>query len=183
MSSKKGPGGTAQSQSKEQMSLAVIRMIVAATGLNTSEPAIDNFGIDISLIAKDLPGLYEETYIATQLKCVQRSAVKFDMKNKELVYPLPAKNYNKLVTKGMHPKILILHVAPNDQSKWAHFNKVSCTMYHASYWLYLGGQPKTTKGNKTVRIPFSQVLTPKAVMWMMKQTNLDIPLFNCKGVY
>ncbi|TOG85990.1 DUF4365 domain-containing protein [Vibrio parahaemolyticus] len=183
MSSERGLGGAALSHSKEQLSLAYIQSLIAMTGLNGLEPRIDNYGIDITLTGKDFNGEFDEPHLAAQLKCAQLSAVKIDKKTKEIVYKLPSKNYNKLVKRGLFPKILVVHLAPNNQSDWIYFNKLGLTMRHASYWLCLTDKPMTTNQNITVRVPLSQQLTPRSLIWMMTKISNGEDLTNCGGNY
>ncbi|BBM66324.1 hypothetical protein VA249_29700 [Vibrio alfacsensis] len=184
MSAEKGPGGTAVSHSKELLSLAYIEALVAICGLNSLKPTIDNDGIDIVLAGKDFKdGIVEDPHVAAQLKCAQKSAIRIDTKTKELVYQCPAKNYNKLIGKGMLPRILVVHMAPNSQSDWMYFNKLGLTMRYASYWVSLEGLPETSQQSISVRIPLSQQLTPKSLMWIMTKISNCEPLFNCKGEY
>ena len=183
-SSERGVGGAAISHSKEQLSLAYIQSLIAVTGLNGLEPIIDNYGIDITLSGKNFPGLlYDEPLLAAQLKCAQLSAIRIDRKTDELVYKLPAKNYNKLITKGMLPKILIVHLAPNNQADWIYFNKLGFTIRHASYWISLAGRNATKQQNITIRIPLSQQLTPRSLIWMMTRISNGEDIINCGGNY
>lgn len=185
MSKERGPGGTAISHSKELLSLAYIESLVAVCGLNSLEPKIDNDGIDIVLGGKDFTkGDIHNPHIAAQLKCVQKSALRIDTKRQELVYQCPAKNYNKLVnSRGMFQQILVVHLAPNNQSDWMYFNKMGLTMRYASYWVNLAGKDITEQKSISVRIPLSQQLTPKSLMWMMTKVSKSESIFNCEGGY
>ncbi|MBE3670966.1 MULTISPECIES: DUF4365 domain-containing protein [Vibrio] len=184
MGKDRGYGGTAISHSKEQLSLAYIQSLVAVTGINALEPKIDNYGIDITLIGKNFPGSFcDEPQLAAQLKCAQWSAIKLDGSSKELVYQLPAKNFNKLVTRGMLPKILVVHVAPNNATDWIHFNRIGFTIRHASYWVSLSDRDQTTQKSISVRIPLTQQLTPTSLIWMMTRISNGEQLFNCGGKY
>jgi hypothetical protein len=184
MSKERGYGGTAISHSKEQLSLAYIQSLIAVTGINGLEPKIDNYGIDITLIGKDFPGIfYDEPKLEVQLKCAQWSAIRIDKKTKELIYQLPSKNYNKLIKKGMLPKILVVHLAPNNPNDWIYFNKTGFTIRHASFWADLANKQPTGQDSISVRIPFTQQLTPTSLIWMMTKISNGAPLFNCGGKY
>ncbi|HCZ9714708.1 DUF4365 domain-containing protein [Vibrio alginolyticus] len=184
MSKERGLGGTAVSHSKELLSLAYIESLIAVSGLNSLKPEIDNNGIDIVISGKDFTdGFIDDPHMSAQLKCVQKSALRLDLETRELVYQCPAKNYNKLVTRGMLPKILVVHMAPNTQSEWMYSNKVGLTLSYASYWVCLADRPQTNQQSISVRIPLSQQLTSKSLIWMMKKISKGEDIFNCEGGY
>jgi hypothetical protein len=166
----RGEGGTAVAHSKELLSLAYIQSLITPIGLNYNEPIIDNDGIDITIRGKGFSGYYPKPQLEIQLKCAQLSAVRIDRKKRELAYDLPIHNYNELVGPNLLPSILVLHLAPNNPSDWTYYNREGVTLRYTSYWTSLDGLKKSNNSTKiTVRIPLSQQLTQKSLLWMMQR--------------
>ncbi|WP_394212286.1 DUF4365 domain-containing protein [Enterovibrio calviensis] len=170
-------GGTALSHSKESLSLAFIQALLASTGLNHNEPKIDNDGIDITIRGKNYPGLYGEPKIEAQLKCTAKANC-IDIEKNELVFQLEKKNYNYLVGPSPLPIILVVHYAPKSHDEWLKETNTGTTIKYASYWYSLYGDKKIDNGSKVIRIPLTQRLTRKSLLWMMEEASEGRRIYN-----
>lgn len=177
----RGAGGTAQSHSKELLSVAYIQALCAAAGLNYNEPVIDNDGVDITIRGKGFRGEYSCPKIELQLKCTSSHSY-IDSSSGELVYPLPVNNYNYLVSPSVVPILLAVHFSPIEQVSWLQQKDLGLTLRYATYWCSLSGLPVSTNGSTvSVRIPLSQRLGPDTLIWMMQQVSSRKPILNSVG--
>lgn len=177
----RGAGGTAQSHSKELLSIAYIQALCATAGLNYNEPQIDNDGVDITIRGKGFQGTYSCPKIELQLKCTSSHSY-IDSATNELVYPLPASNYNYLVSPSVLPILLAVHFAPIDQVSWLQHKDLGLTLRYATYWCSLAGLPVSSNNSTvSVRIPLTQRLSPNTLIWMMEQAALRKPIQNSAG--
>lgn len=174
----RGAGGTAQSHSKELLSIAYIQALCATAGLNYNEPKIDNDGVDITIRGKGFSGNYSCPRIEFQLKCTSSHSY-IDHSTNELVYPLPVHNYNYLVSPSVVPILLAVHFSPIDQTSWLQHKDLGMTLRYATYWCSLAGLPVSNNNSSvTVRIPLSQRLGPNTLIWMMQQVSSEKPIMN-----
>lgn len=162
---KYGFGGTYITHMQEDLSLAYMQVICAQTGFNYLKPERDNDGIDIVVRGKGFIGNVKEPKLEIQLKCcLEIEAINYQKKHIKFV--LEAKNYNKL-NDNIYPSILVVHIAPKSHKEWVQQNALGTTLRFASYWYSLDGMPDI-KSQKTLYIPFEQVLDSDALCKIMK---------------
>lgn len=144
---------------KEEFSYGYIKLLASISGLVVTEPnrALDNAGIDINIKAPgEIKGVFSPN-IDAQVKCTSRDIVKYNV----LKYPLPVKNYRRLIGKSSVPQILIVVTVPRDINDWLSIAKGETLVQSCAYWISLKGREVTeNKTNVTIDIPTSNVLTP-----------------------
>ncbi|MEZ8273577.1 DUF4365 domain-containing protein [Vibrio splendidus] len=92
------------------------------------------------------------------------------MKNQELVFKLPIKNYNDLREVDDLPKILIVVFCPKDHNEWVSHTCLKSEVRFSGYWTCIQGFPAVNNGTKvTVRIPFSQFFSNVSLIELMEK--------------
>ncbi|MBV1842737.1 DUF4365 domain-containing protein [Photobacterium ganghwense] len=179
----RGRGGTATSHSKELVSVSYMYALCAHTGLNLSDPVIDNDGVDVTLRGKGYTGYaWTKPKLDIQLKCTRFKRSNLDFKNGTLSYLLKKENYDEL-TDTSYPSILVINTVPRIQENWVQQNNHSIGLRYGCYWYSLMGEQKLVRGSKALKIPLSQKLTPEATLWLMEQAASKKIITNTGGVY
>ncbi|EHU0328781.1 DUF4365 domain-containing protein [Vibrio vulnificus] len=183
MNCARGKGGTAVSHSKELVSLSYMYALCASTGLNISDPIIDNDGIDVTFRGKGYHGFaWTKPKLDAQLKCTTFKRSNIDFKKGVLSFKLYKNNYDEL-TDLSYPSILIINTVPSLQEKWVQQNNHSINLRYSCYWYSLMGEKKLAKGSRILKVPLTQKLTPAALLWLMEQTASKKIISNNGGVY
>ncbi|CAK2804528.1 DUF4365 domain-containing protein [Vibrio splendidus] len=183
MSSSRGQGGSLTSHSKELVSISYMYAICAQTGLNLSDPVIDNDGVDTTLRGKGYHGYtWSKPKVDIQLKCTRFKRKNIDFKTRTLSFNLKKINYDEL-TDTEYPSILIVNTVPTEQDNWIVQNNHSLGLRYNCYWYSLMGNKPLSKQSRTLKIPLSQRLTPEAVLWLMEQAAHKRVIENTGGVY
>lgn len=152
---------------QERFSSAYVKLMCAAAKINYSEPTTDNESIDIELIGKGFRGKWKRPRLLAQLKCTSNYKY-IDLKNQELVFPLPLKNYNDLRETDDLPKILIVVFCPKDNSEWVEHSSLQSKIRFSGYWVSIEGYPEVPNTtNVTVRVPFSQAFNNLTLLELM----------------
>ncbi|NJL09522.1 MAG: DUF4365 domain-containing protein [Calothrix sp. SM1_7_51] len=144
---------------KEEFSYGYIKLLASISGLVVTESnrALDNAGIDINIKAPgEIKGVFSPN-IDAQVKCTSRDIVKYNI----LKYPLPIKNYRRLIGKSSVPQILIIVTVPKEINDWLNITDGETLVKSCAYWISLKGWSATeNQTNITVDIPTKNVLTP-----------------------
>ncbi|QDE29813.1 DUF4365 domain-containing protein [Shewanella polaris] len=183
MSNVRGQGGSLTSHSKELVSISYMFAICAQTGLNLTEPKLDNDGVDVTLRGKGYKSYaWSKPKLDIQLKCTRFKRSNINFKSSTLSFQLKKENYNELIDLD-YPSILIVHTVPTNQADWIKLTNHSIGLRYNCYWYSLMGEAELSKGSRTLKIPLSQRLTPEAAMWLMEQVASKKPIQNTGGVY
>ncbi|ELA6587529.1 DUF4365 domain-containing protein [Vibrio alginolyticus] len=181
--SSRGIGGTATSHSKEMVSISYMYALCAQTGLNLSDPVIDNDGIDITFRGKGYKSFaWSKPKLDVQLKCTQLKRANIDFKSRTLKFKLDKHNYDEL-TDTEYPSILVVNLVPRNQEDWVQQNNHSLGLRYGCFWFSLMGEKILSKGSKTIKIPLDQKLTTEALKWLMEQAASKSIIKNTGGVY
>ncbi|MCD9527555.1 DUF4365 domain-containing protein [Photobacterium carnosum] len=183
MSNNRGQGGSLTSHSKELVSISYMFAICAQTGLNLSDPKLDNDGVDITLRGKGYKNYaWSKPKVDIQLKCTRFKRSNIDFKKRTLSFQIKKENYNEL-TDVEYPSILVINTVPKNQDHWIKQNNHSLGLRYNCYWYSLMGENELSKGSKILKIPLSQKLTPEAVLWLMEQAASKKIIKNIGRVY
>ena len=139
---------------QEQLSLAYVKAVVFRSGFNMSEPAVDCYGIDGTIVDPPRNGVNRVDF---QLK----STTQHTVRENEIAYDLRVKNYNRLVYEGGLPCVLILFVMPRDEAQWICHSEEKLCLRKCAYWVSLEGKPRSDHSS-SVRVcaPRSQTFDP-----------------------
>jgi hypothetical protein len=142
-----------QSQQMEQFSLAMVRVVAAAAGIDCYKPSVDHGSVDVVFAAR-LPR------VEAQVKCTYRDLLKSD----GLYYPLKRKNYDDLRLEGLVlPRYLFVAVVPQTTSDWLYASDEQLLLQRSIWWTSLEGQAEAKQTTVTVVLPRVNVLTPQAL--------------------
>lgn len=159
---------------KEEFSYAYIHAIASVAGFSfqiKSRP-MDNAGVDATI---EMPGESEDMLfpkLDIQVKCTASTDI-ID-KDKDLIkYPLPVKNYNRLIHNNpLIPIILVIILVPENVDNWISISEQDqeTLLRKCAYWISLTGQAKTKNNtNKTIKISLKNIFTPDSLKSIMEK--------------
>ena len=153
---------------KEEFSYAYINSIVSTAGFSQDiKPhSMDMRGVDLTIESSEKPF----PKLDVQVKSTSSSDI-IDVKNNHIKYDLKVINYNQLIDQcRLAPLILILVLLPKDIDDWVVINdkKQETLIKKCAYWISLKGR-NPTKNTKNIRIkiPLTNLLTPKSLKSIM----------------
>jgi hypothetical protein len=112
---------------KEMLSIAYVRAIVAAAGLNVGRMDIDDDSIDIEVAARGPFGTVRSPKLDLQLKCTATGMLTTDY----LSLQISMKNYDDLRHQDYEtPRILVAVVIPDKLGCWLHQTNWSLAVHH-----------------------------------------------------
>ncbi len=147
---------------KEEFSYAYVKLLASVSGFIVTDAnrALDNAGIDITIRA---PGIIKGIFspgIDAQVKCTSQDVVKDTF----IKYPLPVKNYRRLIGKSAVSQILIIVVVPKDLSNVINILQNETFVKSCAYWTSLKGRQDTSNDETiTIEIPKENVLTSQVL--------------------
>jgi len=152
-------------QQKEQFSIAYVRAVAAAAGVNIYKPEVDDDSVDIGFCTRIVRERMQRPKLEAQLKCtvgVAEDEVEFR-------FPLKVKNYNDLRDDDIVPRLLILVVVPAEVDGWLHQTPEQMVLRKSAYWVRLTGLPETTNTTTvTVPVPKNQLFDVTALRRLLE---------------
>jgi hypothetical protein len=154
---------------QEALCRAYVRAVAAQAGVICGKPESD-YGVDLCLRVVRIRGrrhLDRGGQIDLQLKSTML-AIEEDT---EIKYDLDVTTYDDLREEMDNcPRILVLLVLPDDESKWLEQSPEQLLLRRCVYWLSLTGRPPT-KSTSTVRIaiPRANVFSVDAVRLLLNR--------------
>jgi hypothetical protein len=154
---------------KEGLSVAYVTALAHSSGLLLGGFSFD-YGLDGNFSGVRKNGKRYASngfYLDFQLK----ASCNVDIYDDYIKYNLESKTYNDLVDTNVGtPRILILYKLPNKRSLWFNINESGIYLKECAWWCSLVGQkPTTNKQRISIKIPRSQVLTPKVLRELMNK--------------
>ncbi|HEY7422650.1 MAG TPA: DUF4365 domain-containing protein [Gemmataceae bacterium] len=147
-------------QQKEQFSIAYVRAVAAAAGVNIYRPEVDADSLDIGFAVRSIIGRLRPPRLEAQLKCTTENGDGAA----NLRFELKIKNYNELRGAHLVPRVLIVVVVPKRPQDWLSQDHESLALHHCGYWLSLRDMPEmTNRKSVIVRIPRTQIFTVAAL--------------------
>lgn len=103
--------------------------------------------------------------LEVQLKASSQSI----LREKDVAFPLPVKNYEELRCETMIPRPLVVFLLPDEQGDWLEQTEEQMITRRCAYWRSLRGLPDTkNKTNVTVHVPRTNRLTVDSLRTMME---------------
>ena len=132
---------------KEMFSIAYINAVAARVGLELAQIRYDVDGVDGILVSSG--------GTAPQVNFQAKSTSRRDVwRGDHVALKLPKRNYDHLRIPKFVPRILIVVLLPEDQSKWLTQNHDQLCLRRCAYWISLRDAPEVPNtSRKTVRIP------------------------------
>src|SRR5438046_533103 len=143
-------------QQMEQFSLAYVRAVAAAAGVNVSRPEVDDDSVDIMFSVKSVVGRPQPPLLEVQVKCTAAPIAR----GQSIRFPLKIKNYNDLIGDRYVPRILIVVAVPKPVRDWLTQDEKSLVLRRCGYWVSLAGEPETANSTSvTVEVPRTQLFS------------------------
>lgn len=152
-----------QNQQKARFSLSYIEALASHAGFQVVETKVDRDSVDGVLIAD----FGRRPRIEFQAKATAKDVVR----ESEIHFPLPVKNYEDLRIEAINPRILIVLIMPAETNEWITQTGEELCLRHCAYWMCLKGQPATLNvSSVTVHVPIANVLSSDGLSDMMRRT-------------
>lgn len=152
-------GSVEETASQELLQEGALHALAAAAGCDLAPPKPDRRAVDwtVTLNSSDHEYILD-AQIDVQLKCTSQSSP-----NTTGDFPFTLKNaqFAKLASTHIsHPKLLFVMLCPGDLERWVYNSANITALRHSMYWFNLYGMQTSGKEKTTVRIPYSQRLSP-----------------------
>lgn len=160
-----------ESHVKERLSVAYLTAVAARAGVACHFPGGTEYGTDALINAVvELPGgKLNDTGVILPVQLKATTA--WEHKNGLIVYEMEVPAYNKIVTRGGTPCILILLCLPAEQNEWLYHDDQQFLLKKCCYWERLCGQPSTNSRTKTIHIKDDQLLTTGALLDLLTRAD------------
>ncbi|MDR6439100.1 hypothetical protein J2790_004275 [Paenarthrobacter nicotinovorans] len=154
-------------QMKEQLSLAVVSMVVTGAGMSTLSWSTDMDGIDTSVRSHvDYPNVYGPT-LDIQLKCTSSG---WRDKGTHIEYQISRRLYEKMCNPKRHsPAVFCVTMVPEDATSWLNHDVEGLLARAHSYWQAARDFPPLGEGREsvTLKVPKANEFTPAQLLSMI----------------
>jgi hypothetical protein len=136
-----------------------------------------DYGIDLTLHDIRRRG-HRHMESGFKLDIQAKSTTARNLTTTDVVYDLDVKNYDDLRNPQVGcPRILVLLVLPDDETRWMEQTEDQLLLRHAAYWLSVKGRGPT-KNQKTIRVllPRVNLFTAQALESLMSKVSRGEPL-------
>ena len=158
-----------RNQQMEQFSLVHIRAVAAEVGYQVTRPEPDTDSVDGVLMA----GFGQRPRIEFQAKATAQDI----LRDGNLHFPLPLKNYNELRADTRMPRILIVVLMPQEKHQWVSQTEDELCLRRCAYWLSLEGWlPVPNTSSVSIKIPTTNVFGRTQLCDLMTKANAGRPL-------
>ena len=148
---------------QEQLSKACLQALVFNAGYNLSQPMVDAYGVDGTIVNPAQGGINRVDY---QLKATTR----YEIRGSELAYDLRVEDYNRLIPADGAPRVLLLYTMPADPDQWLAQSEAETCLRHCLYWLSLRGMPASANtATERVYVPRANFLDQAGLVNMFRQ--------------
>ncbi|WP_296106377.1 DUF4365 domain-containing protein [uncultured Agrobacterium sp.] len=148
---------------KERLSVAYVTAVAARAGCQIIHLHVDKQSIDATV--RPISG--SKISVDLQLKSTSRDC----LKENEISFPLPIKNYDDLrtsVSTALH--FLVVLVLEPAELDWLVSDENSLLIKRCAYWVDLRGSPPVrNETSVTISIPRSQIFDVQALQIMMQK--------------
>lgn len=153
----------------EQFSLAYIRAVAARGGYQVARPEPDIDSVDGILMSS----AERRARIEFQAKATSQDV----LRDENVHFPLPLKNYDDLREDTLTPRILIVVLMPRETERWLTQTRDELCLRHCGYWLSLEGRPAVLNTTSvTVTVPASNIFDSSQLHDLMTKADSGSPL-------
>lgn len=163
-----------------ELSYGYLHAVASKAGMSCRESNRheDNNGIDAQLTAW-LPYVDDDALTEVDLKVQLKATVGVPHDDgANLEYRLRGQNrYNDLRSETLNvARILVVLFLPDDEAHWLEHTVDQLVLRRCAYWQSLRGAPAISGDSATVKIPKTQIFSPKTVLEIaMRLSRGDIP--------
>jgi hypothetical protein len=161
---------------KESLSRAYITAVVGRARHKLNWNSEFDYGVDgyVRIIEKRGKRHYE-TGMGFDFQ--SKTTTKWSLDGNEIVYDLESDAYNDLLSRagtGALPFLLVLLCIPKDEAVWLDVSADKMILQKCAYWFQLDGVLTNNAATRRVRIPITNVLTPKAVAEILHAVKIGV---------
>jgi hypothetical protein len=160
-----------ENEQKQQLSVAYVHAVAARAGYACQIVHIDDDSVDVQLAAR---GKVHETAVLRSPKIdiqLKATAQRF-LKEDHLAFPVPLKNYNDLREESLVPRLLVVLLLPQDETRWLEQTEEQMISRHCAYWSSLLGREETdSAASVTVHLPRRQQFTVASLAALMEKVS------------
>lgn len=165
-----------ENEQKQQLSVAYVHAVAARAGYACQATIVDDDSVDVTIAAKGR--VHEESVLLSpRLEVQLKASSQSILREKDVAFPLPVKNYEELRCETMVPRLLIVFLLPDDPGDWLVLTEDQMITKRCAYWLSLLGSPDTkNKTTVTVHLPRTNNLSVEGLCTMMEAASRREPL-------
>lgn len=158
-----------ENEQKQQLSVAYVHAVAAKAGYTCQVQEVDIDSVDVVISASGK--VHDRSVIRSPRLDVQLKATSaVPIKENDMVFPLPRKNYDDLRTKRLVPIILVVLVLPKDPEQWLETSDDCMISRRCAYWTSLSGMPETRNARTvSISLPRSRQFSVAQVQGMMRR--------------
>lgn len=162
------------SQRKEQFSRAYVHAVATVAGYGLFKHDVDDDSIDLGIASSNDYHLPTRPRLELQLKCTSSDVVR----GGNIVFRLKRKNYDDLrLTNIAIPRILVVVLAPDNESEWVHQSEEELVLRGCAYWTSLHGSENTkNRRSISVSLPRKNVFSVEGLHGLMRRADQKEPL-------
>lgn len=166
----------ADSDVKEQLSLAYVHAVAAHAGFSFTPSTVDRDSIDATIRARGrlaADSLLTSPALDLQLKA--SSVIEWD--GNKFQFELSMKNYDDLrQMERALPTLLVVMVLPKDYNDWLVHDEGGLVARNCAYWVSLKGlEAGRGRRTKTITVPKKNVFSPQTLKQIMyKISKLEV---------
>lgn len=153
-------------QRMEEFSRAYIAAVSAHAGFQISRPGVDDDSVDGIILSKQ----GKRPRIEFQVKSTGQNL----FRDENIAFPLSLKNYTDLRTETIIPRILIVVMMPDSETRWLEQSEETLCLRRCAYWMSLSGYgDRQNVSTVTVHLPRSQRFTSGGLVAMMARVEAE----------
>lgn len=124
--------------------------------------------VDVTIAAKGR--IHQQAVlISPRLEVQLKASSQSILRDNEVPFPLPVKNYEELRCETMIPRLLVVFVLPEDPNEWLEQREEQMITRRCAYWISLLGRASTNNTTTvTVHVPRTNCLTVENLRSLME---------------
>jgi hypothetical protein len=165
-----------ENEQKQQLSVAYVHAVAARADYSCQVKHVDDDSVDVLIAATGY--VHEEAVLRSPYVLIQIKATTIHRPGaKHLTFPLKSKNYEDLRRRSHLPRILVVHVLPEDPREWIEMNEECMISRRCVYWVSLLGKPERANTSSiSVRLPRTQRFDVEQLQSIMHRISPEEPV-------
>lgn len=158
---------------KEEISLAYVLAVAATKKFATELTRVDADSVDATIRYNgrlDKDSTLHSPEIKLQLKATSNPVIR----DGNIHFPLPIKNYNDLRLRSTTPRLLVVLCMSNDPEDWLTHSPDELVLKKCAYFCNLLGLPiSSNETSVTVKIPMTNLFSPDVIHTLMIKSSKE----------
>lgn len=162
-----------ENEQKQQLSVAYVHAVAARAGFTCQVQAVDIDSVDVIVSASGK--VHDQSVVRSPRLDVQlKASSSLVLKQDDLVFPLPRKNYDDLRAYRLVPIILVVLVLPRDPTQCLEITENCMISRHCAYWTSMRGMAGSRNTRSvSIRMPRSRPFSVDQVQEMMRRISRE----------